>query len=315
MRHSLLIAAASLLLVSLPCAAASKVVGKGETWTVTAADAQSTLDSLTLGDGATIRFAGDMKYWDLRVKSAVIGQDVKIDARGTAGPDGKAGASITEEASGCAAGDGGGDSGSGGDGGYGVNLDLQLGVVSLGSLDILADGGEGGKGGTGGKGQDAGSASSCSATRGGRGGNGGAGGDGGNGGNISLTHWNASGTDIGNINHRINVSVEGGQAGKGGDGGEGGKGSPGHYINKRSLSGNQTWQAGGKNGETGAGGVPGQAGKPGRSMVTERTGGYSAPPSVTPVASQQDKTQSAEIDLLKQQLQEMQKRLDSIEKR
>ena len=114
----------------------------------------------------------------------------------------------------------------------GVDVEITMGLLSFGDLEIDVGGGDGGNGTKGGDG-GAGSRGSCSdICKGGPGGNGGRGGQagaGGNGGNISIAYWIVSlGRVAGPVEGQNLIAfVKGGSGGRPGDGGKAGRGGAG----------------------------------------------------------------------------------------
>src|SRR5690606_32669488 len=168
------------------------------------------LDHLTLGDNARITFAPGVSSWRVYAKQASIGQGVVIDGRGAAGAAGAPGIDRKDAAKDCDDGRAGGNGAPGTSGGKGVDLNLWLGVDSLGSLAIQTDGGVGGDGGKGGRGQDGGKVNRCDGPKGGAGGKGGIGGAGGQGGAVDFTYA-ALGKST-SLAERISISSRGGAA-------------------------------------------------------------------------------------------------------
>jgi len=292
------------------------VVGADQELVITQAQTSMALERLVLGDRASIRFAEGVSFWDLSARSASIGDGVRIMAAGAEGREGSPGAA-PPPAETCQDGAPGQRGSDGGDGRNGVNIALQLVVADLGSLIIDTGGGAGAAGGGGGDGQPAGAANGCEPPRGGEGGTGGRGGRGGDGGNVSLRLGldNNAGTGLPALLERIEFRVAGGAGGAGGAAGKGGSGSEGHYVKRKTLSGNQAWQPGGAAGRDGATGEPGRPGVDGRVMVShwllQEAG---SPTAVTvPAAKAGAPDYREEIDQLKAQLLQLQKRVEALE--
>ncbi len=304
-----------LLLLLVPGALARDlVVEPDQTLMVTPDQASLNLERLVLGDNATIRFADGVSYWDVSARDASIGENVRIDAAGFPGQAGALGGSLTasEKCQDGAAGEAGGD---GADGGAGVNLAMQLVVFKLGSLVIDTRGGPGGPGGFGGEGQAAGATGTCEPPAGGAGGDGGRGGRGGDGGNINLRlgAGDSGENSVSALIRRIDFRVEGGEAGPGGKPGKGGAGSEGQFVKRKTLAGNQGWQAGGARGRSGAAGAEGLPGVDGRVMVSEIPFQIVGQDQPDPESESSGTGRQDEIDQLKRQLQELQKRLEALE--
>ena len=306
---------ASLLLVAALSQATDLVVPAGETYTITESQRELKLKKLVLGDKATINFASGVGYWDVSAEQVEIGRDVVINGRGAAGAAGQAGSDSEGRAAECKAGARGGDGAVGAAGANGVDMQLQLHVVQLGSLNIYADGGAGGAGGAGGKGQQGGPAGNCDPTTGGEGGAGAAGGQGGNGGKVMVSLTSNSGGLLA-LSHRIDAFAEAGRGAAGGEGGAGGKGSEGKYINQKTLTGDKKWVAGGKEGKAGAAGAKGSDGQSGRVFIGggDLLGASKAPAKVETMISPTQASQD-ELGQLKQRLEALERRVQALEKR
>lgn len=293
-------------------------VGAGETHQLSATDARTHFESWILGDGATLVLPAGPEQWRLQVDRARIGQGVRILGRGTAGADGKAGASLAGSAAACHAGRPGGAGLAGDPGSAGASLDLSLGIEALGSLAVDLSGGAGGQGGIGGNGENGGAAQQCSGGDGGAGGNGGDGGDGGSGGNAHIRYSFLSERGApGDV--AITVTSEAGSGGPAGAPGHGGSGNQGQFIQTRTLSGNQRWVDGGSPGRTGDAGKAGRAGSKGQSTIEqdlnqrldqliEKGRITSPPPAATRPAT--DRTEE-----LERKLDAALRRLEALEKR
>jgi hypothetical protein len=155
---------------------------------------------------------------DLTIKAsrAVFEEGCIIDAHGAAGANGSNGNMA-------AAGGLPGYSGTDGlPGRHGRKVSIEAGLVTVGELTIIANGGPGGNGGAGGAG-----GGSILSTPAGPGGNGGSGGRGGNGGQISII-WTRLAPHLPSVSPtsppgHVYLSA-GGQGGTGGIGGQGGFG-------------------------------------------------------------------------------------------
>lgn len=311
-------------LFSVPALAAGQLnIGAGETFTVSAEQQRMNLDSLVIGDDAVIRLADDVQQWQLRAQRAEIGSNVVIEASGTTGKTGAAGQSVAGQAAECKDGADGGDAGRGGDGENAAAIRLQLGMVSLGSLRILSNGGAGGTGGQGGAGQDAGEfVTTCkSGSEGGDAGRGGDGGNGGNGGDVTVLYWPAvANLSVDNFPNLIEVEAAAGAAGAAGQPGKPGEGSEGRYIQKKTLSGSRSFVGGGETGDKAKAGEAGRPGLAGRVLVEQAL--LSPQPVAAPVASQAPAATSAtksasskdaEIKEIKDTLKALMERLDQLE--
>ena len=305
---------------SVSCLAADSLdIGSGETYVVSSSQQRMTLDSLTIGDGAKITFAEGVSQWQLRADRVRIGTDVVIDASGRAGAAGAPGRGFSGRAVDCRDGRDGLHGGNGSAGGNGVSVRLQLGLVELGGLRVISDGGAGGAGGIGGDGQDAGEfGPTCKdAPAGGAAGNGGSGANGGNGGDVMVTFWSAgSSLNAAAVPDRIQALARPGSAGAAGRSGNPGSGSEGHYMQKRTLSGSRAWVGGGDPGAQGRPGSPGQQGLAGRTLVEQAL--VTTQPVVKPrpaPAPGSAKTTEEEIREIRQSLKALTERLDRLEKR
>ncbi|MBQ0759499.1 MAG: hypothetical protein KBT72_07590 [Zhongshania sp.] len=251
----------ALALTPLAGLAASLSIPAGKTYIVGIDQQELVLENLRIGDGARITFSSAVAGWRVQARHTYIGNGVVIEGSGSAGAAGEAG----ENASTCSDGMAGEHGGGGSDG---VEIRLQLGIESLGDMQILANGGDGGDGGAGGDGADAGAA--CDGDFTGNGGDGGEGGEGGRGGDITFLYQvlakSISGDDL---VKRVRISNEGGAGGNGGDAGSGGAGSVGRYVSKKSLTGNRAWIPGSDGGLAGSPGSAGSAGNPGRTLLDQ----------------------------------------------
>ena len=238
---------ACLAVFSVQAYAADLHIKAGSTYIIDSRQAKLNLDTLTIGDKAKITLASNVDMWVVDAKEANIGYGVVIMGRGESGRDGSNGVSHREAAK-CQPGQAGGDGAAGVSGDSGANIHWSLGVVSFGSVSIDLSGGNGGRGGNGGDGQNVPDFSRCTQS-GGAAGNGGHGGNGGKGGNFRFHYTLADGA--GDLTNSIEVKISGGSRGKGGQPGIAGIGTSGRYINKKSLSGSRSWEAGGGDGAQG----------------------------------------------------------------
>lgn len=294
----------------------SLTIAAGETFTVSPDMSRLMLDSLTIGDGATIRFAEGVDRWQLRAQQARIGSGVVVDGSGADGRDGGDGKGHSRAAASCVSGQPGADGGAGGDGTNGVNMRIQLGLVQFGGLTVRSGGGDGGNGGAGGKGQDAGEfGSACkSAPSGGDAGKGGDGGNGGDAGDVTFMYWPAStavkGVDVASL---IKVEAEPGLAGAAGKSGKPGAGSEGRYIQKRTLAGDRAWLAGGDMGEKGGPGQSGHNGLQGDTLIEQAL--MTAQPVAVETVQQPASAPAAEKPASEQEIRELKDTLKALMKR
>ncbi len=303
-------------------------IAAGERYTVT--EPKQTLEQLVIGDNATLVFVPGVQQWSLVAKRARIGNNVTIDGRGQAGQAGKSGANAASEAAEqCHEGEPGANATVGANGAAGVSISLRLGLQQLGSLTVDSTGGAGGAGGVGGSGQHGGAINRCRGSDGGAGGAGGLGGDGGDGGNVKVTFWDpAAKQDLQAYTNQISVTAIGGAAGAGGQGGRGGGAVDGEYQ-KGFSPGGKKWLAGGDAGAEGAAGREGRAGRSGQVNVDEDlrlritlmqgapvaavVAASAAKPAATGPAASEPAVQ-AQLDKLNKLVQDLQKRLDVLEK-
>lgn len=259
-----------LMMWSFAAISADLRVKAGETYIVSSDQSRIDLDHLHLEDGASIKFAPGVSRWWLRARHADIGKGVLIDGAGDPGENGTPGVSRDGQAEPCEDGVAGEPGEPGGKGGSGVAITLDLKLARFGSLTIDTQGGEGGSGGKGGRGQQAGDVDKCNQTRGGPGGSGGDGGDGGNGGNVRFRYgYLTESLAQQPIDKNLILLNSGGIGAVGAEGGAGGAASEGHYINKKTLSGNRKWVPGGKPGPSGPSGSRGRSGLDGQLLVEE----------------------------------------------
>ncbi|MBV1919379.1 MAG: hypothetical protein KUG73_01755 [Pseudomonadales bacterium] len=246
----------------------SLVIDANSTYTVTKAQSELFLKSLTVGDNAVIQFDPDVVRWHLQASSASVGKGVVINASGLPGDNGIVGKSAAGVADECGDGKLGEDGGHGSNGTDGVAISMRLAISAIGSLTINAVGGEGGSGGRGGAGQQAGKVVRCTGPDGGVGGQGGEGGDGGNGSYVRIVYSYLEGAAAsGTLSKFITVDNTGGIAGKGASGGHGGGGAEGKYINMRTLTGSKKWMPAGQTGVEGRGGKAGRIGVAGQTLI------------------------------------------------
>lgn len=303
-------------------AAGTLTIKEGETFTVGQEQQRMMLDSLTIGDGARVRFAPGVTSWQLRAQTAAIGNGVVIEAAGSDGSDGADGKGYERGAKNCEDGVAGEDATGGSDGADGVSLRLQLGLTRFGSMKIGSSGGDGGNGGDGGKGQDAGEFSKACQNPpvGGDAGKGGNGGNGGNGGDVTVIYWPASEAVAGmDVVARIQVDAEAGHGGAAGAAGKAGAGSEGRYVKKRTLTSDRAFIGGGEKGAKADPGTSGASGLDGKVLVEQALVTAPAPvatPSATPPAATESDTPASqqEIKELKQTLKALMQRLDELEK-
>lgn len=311
---------AALVLVSAyPLLAERLEIPAGSTYEVGTSEQNLVLEELHIGDGAVVRFAPGVDSWRMEAARAVIGTDVVIDASGQAGSDGKAGSTQSGAAEICTDGKGGGSGESGAPGGAGVDIDLRLGLVSLGRLAVNSSGGHGGAGGDGGQGQVGGEIQNCGRPKGGDGGAGGHGGQGGSAGDVRISVWRADGKGSArDYLDRISAVATGGKGGTAGREGKAGEGAEGQYVNRRTLSGNRAYVSG-RPGEAGEPGVAGQDGSSGRVVIEEdisRRLDAMGSPQTARTAPQpvKDAGRDQELQLMKEQLKMLQERIEAMER-
>jgi hypothetical protein len=225
-------------------------IGKHEVYELKGTDIM-VLDTLILGDTATLILNNSKKENFIHAKKIVAGKGAAIIGHGASGIAGKTGIAGTTPSGPCRSGGPGSSGAPGTNGKDGVSLLLYFDRIQIeGALRIdLAggDGAQGGKGGTGGDGNPG--TRLCPGGNGGDGGDGQSGGDGGNAGNLTMT--SGYGSDLRSwMGEKIVVRSYGGFAGFGGDGGQGGQRGLGPL-----KDGNQ-----GRKGRTGE---DGKQGKPG----------------------------------------------------
>jgi len=294
-------------------------VPAGQTHRLEPALAEARFSTWRLGDGATLILPEGVAQWRWQVERAEIGEGVRILGAGSNGAAGADGEDRRGRAPSCGDGAAGGTGAAGGGGGAGANLDLRVGIATLGSLAIEVPGGHGGAGGAGGRGQDGGHARTCPGGDGGDGGAGGAGGAGGDGGTVRVRYYVIPDADAGrDPMASIRVSAEPGHGGAGGAGGAGGKGGEGGYVQARTLTGNQKWMSGGKEGGFGSTGEPGAPGERITAQVESDVDrrldqlleGNPRPASVAPATP----AETDQLRAVERELEAMRRRLEALEK-
>ncbi|MCP3906461.1 MAG: hypothetical protein GY712_00365 [Oceanicoccus sp.] len=290
-------------------------VPTGETYTVAVDQQRLSLTSLTLGDGARIRFADGVSQWQVRADRAVIGSDVLIEGAGASGET-TAVSAKAQSGSSCKDGLAGENGAKGIDGSNGVSIRLQIGLVSLGDMLINTSGGHGGIGAQGGNGGDAGGfEKNCSrAPVGGDAGAGGAGGAGGDAGNITVLFWAADpALNVSPVANLIRTEASPGNGGEAGQPGQPGAGSGGRYVKRKTLTGSRVWVAGGSEGATAEAGAPGKTGDQAKVLVEQAL--ISVAPALMPARSKPltASSQQAEIEAIKQELRSLIQRLEQLE--
>ena len=322
------------LLISLVVASGAQasdsknlIVGKGETRQLTPTTSVLRYDRLELGDGAQLVLNGHLPSLQLKADRVKIGAGATIVAAGRPGASGVAGEAIGKTtAVACASGVPGNPGRDGESSTAGLDMILEFGLVTLGSLSVDVSGGAGGDGGDGSAGQAGGEFGiDCNSPKGGAGGTGGDAGSGGAGGTVRLYyHW-ADGDNGKDIQDRIKANTNGGPAGKPGIGGLGGAGSEGKYVNRRTLAGNKKWLAGGKDGKPGATGTTGKPGKDGQFIVQQQfeSGAPIAPavpankvkPAVESTTTLSMEDLIRKLEQQEQELRDLRRRVERLEKR
>ena len=142
-------------------------------------------DNFTMGDHSKIITKVSLS---IQALSATFGQGCIIDGSGTDGGDGKPQTYVPAQVGNCNRGDDGHPGNPGESGTNGRDIHLQIGIKAIGSLLLIAKGGNGGSGSRGGIGGHGGAAQCvlCKGGDGGRGGPGGAAGAGGDSGQITV---------------------------------------------------------------------------------------------------------------------------------
>jgi hypothetical protein len=284
------------------------------------------LDRLVIGDGARLTLAEGLRNLSLSAKQVDIGQGVVMDFRGHNGLAGLDGSPWPDPAPTCKDGQAGRDGKPGSDGGDGADVFMHVGLLSLGSLNLLADGGSGGQGGRGGRGQDGGRIQRCQGPSAGDGGMGGDAGAGGRGGRVEFVFEDISSQDkpLGNIAGRIKLSVKAGEPGLAGAPGQGGDAVKGQYLNVSYGSGKK-WLAGGEQGRKGSAGKAGLKGRAGTIQFRETQNASHVLPDMAKAGLKAAATGAAsasrsevellreQFNLLEQQLLLLKTRLDALE--
>ena len=205
-------------------------MGQGEIYRVSGENNVIQVERWIMEDGAIMELDDEVSGLEIRAQEVTIGGNVTIRAGGVDGQPGEAGVTPGGGVSLCSSGRTGGPGGNGGEGRRGRDVDIVMGVVSIGGLFVDVGGGRGGDGGAGGVGQRGARGScqmqlgncGCNGGRGGRGGRGGNAASGGDGGRVTIRYWPLSeDTSIGVI-----PNVEGGEPGVAGQPGRGGPGGP-----------------------------------------------------------------------------------------
>jgi hypothetical protein len=280
--------------------AADLTINDGKAYVVGLDQQELVLDSLRIGDNASIRFAPGVGSWRVQAAHAYIGSNVVVDGRGLAGTVGADG----QPGQDCEATLDGAEGEEGVAGSDGVEIRFQLGLESLGWMQVLSAAGDGGAGGAGGDG--AGLRAGCGLDTAGEGGNGGNGGEGGRGGDITFLYQALSNTESGDaMAARIEINAEGGNGGNGGDAGSGGLGSSGRYVSQKTLVGNRKWVVGSQGGLAGSPGASASAGNPGRILIDQLILS-AAKPAVTAGSD-------FSIKALQTQLRQLAKRVEALE--
>lgn len=309
---------AALIFSPLNFASQKLIIPENADYTVSADQQFLNLALLRIGDNATIKLATDVKAWQLAAEQAYIGNNVRIYASGADGAAAVSAVAAIPRAEDCQNGRSAKAGAAGEQGEDGRRVVLQLGLQSLGSLHVLADGGDGGNGGNGGHGQDAGVATGCAdTTAGGNAGQGGSAGRGGDGGDVNVIIWPSNNTlEMNTAIQKITASTQPGSAGQPGKAGQPGAGSEGRYIKKRTLTGNRAWEAGGKAGERAGDGKSAEAGREGRFLLEPRM-----PQGIAQVMKSQPKPSNAslgkdeELAEIKQALEALMLRIKALEAR
>ena len=248
-------------LIGFPAIAMDELVIKaGKSFVVDRKLSNLNLQSLTIEDNAVIRLSPAVKTWVLNAEKANIGVGVSILARGSDGANGSQGRSYPDLNT-CSDGSPGGSGLNGQAGSSGQSIRWSVGIESFGSLNVDLSGGDGGSGGNGGDGQNLPNLKNCKAS-GGDAGNGANGASGGDGGSFRFHYWSDE-PELADLTRRFSVNINGGKGGQAGQPGLPGVGSTGFYSNKKSLSGNKTWVAGGRDGASAPKGLAGLNGRSG----------------------------------------------------
>lgn len=300
---------ACLAAFSVQAYAADLHIKAGSTYVVDASQAKLNLDKLTIDDKAKIQLAADVDMWVVDAKEANIGYGVVITGRGESGRDGANGLSH-READSCQQGRAGADGAMAVSGDAGASIHWSLGVVSFGTVSVDLNGGSGGRGGSGGDGQNVPDFPQCTSA-GGAAGSGGKGGNGGKGGSFRFHYTLAS--DVQDLTNSIEVKISGGLRGKGGQPGIAGVGTSGRYVNKKSLSGNRSWVAGGGDGTQGDVGPSGISGGNGSLDIRLINGAELAETTAAPQDEAQDKDLAQKVKELETFTQKLEARIRLLE--
>ncbi len=307
MRHGFSFLVLLTSLVSTAVSAADLHLKANETRVLEGNSSSYVFDSLILEDGATL-ILPPQPFLHISAAQVSIGTGVTIQGVAKSGGRGANGEALSEAAASCGKPVAGGSGEDGLPGQDATDLTLDWHLLKLGSLNIELEGGAGGDGGHGGAGQAADDNGNCERIRGGAGGRGGQAGDGGDGGDVQLNLSAKNPALLQAVRDLIRVNNDGGAAGSPGSGAKGAEGTPGHYINRKSLSGNKTWVAGGKQGDSGADGEPGREGASGRTA-------FSVAATKTPAVStaSTESTLEARVQSLESQLKEALHRIEALE--
>lgn len=228
------------------------------------------VNNWVMEDNSTIRIPSDVCgeedcAWVIQAATATFGSGVRILGVGEKGLDGGrpggAGANATGRGNN---GSHGGEGNGGLPGDNGVNIDITMGLASMGDLLIDVSGGAGGDGadgGPGGSGSRGGCSCNCGGGRGGNGGRGGSAGSGGDAGNIEVSFWLAAPEPVvTGPGQGFQTNVQGGLPGTPGNGGKrgvggGGSGNCGPWPHWRHGGGSP-----GRPGSIGPEAIPGEKG-------------------------------------------------------
>ena len=212
-------------------------VQAGDTLTIGQDRLNLRVNNWVMEDNSTIRIPSDVGgeedcAWVIKATTATFGSDVRILGVGEKGLDGGHRGGAGADAPGRGNNGGHGGEGNGGlPGGNGVNIDITMGLASIGALLIDVRGGDGGNGadgGPGGSGSRGGCSCNCDGGRGGNGGRGGAAGPGGDAGNIQVSYWIAASEPVvTGPGQGFRTNVQGGRPGTPGNGGARGSGGGG----------------------------------------------------------------------------------------
>ena len=249
---------------------ANLTVQQGQVYRVSDEEAIIQVHRLIMEDDSTIELSEDVSRLEIRAQEVIIHDRVVIMARGADGADGGDGTTPGGSVALCSEGRAGGLGRDGLNGGNGKNVDIVMGVVSIGSLFIDVSGGRGGDGGMGGVGQGGARGScqlelghcGCNGGRGGPGGRGGTAGSGGDGGSVSIQYWSFDeSTSV-----AVSQSVEEGEPGMAGVPGRGGSGGAAFGC-QNICAPFGTTKAAGSTGRSGEAGGEGDTGNRGSYML------------------------------------------------